>query len=33
MQSFYQDYDIPLQWKNQPIASKEQNLDPFKKIS
>ena len=30
---FYQDYDIPPQWKNQPIASKEQNLDPFKKIN
>ena len=24
---FYQDYDIPPQWKNQPIASKKQNLD------
>lgn len=30
---FYQDYDIPPQWKNQPIASKEQNIDPFKKIN
>jgi len=30
---FYQDYDLPPQWKNQPIASKEQNLDPFKKIN
>ncbi len=30
---FYQNYDIPPQWKNQPIATKEQNLDPFKKIN
>ena len=30
---FYQDYDIPPQWKNQPIASKEKNIDPFKKIN
>jgi len=30
---FYQQYDIPLQWKSQPIASKEPNLDPFKKIN
>ena len=30
---FYQDYDIPPQWKNQPISSKERNLDPFKKMN
>lgn len=30
---FYQEYDIPSQWKSQPIASKEPNLDPFKKIN
>ena len=30
---FYQNYDVPPQWKTQPIASKEQNLDPFKKIN
>ena len=30
---FYQNYDVPSQWKTQPIASKEQNLDPFKKIN
>ena len=30
---FYQDYDIPQQWKNQPISSKERNLDPFKKMN
>ena len=26
-------YDIPQQWKNQPISSKERNLDPFKKMN
>ena len=26
---FYQQYDMPSQWKTQPIASKEPNLDPF----
>ena len=30
---FFQDYDCPPQWKTQPIASKEQNLDPFKKVN
>ena len=30
---FYQQYDMPPQWKTQPIASKEPNLDPFKKIN
>ena len=30
---FYQRYDISPQWKNQPISSKELNLDPFKKIN
>ena len=30
---FYQQYDMPSQWKTQPIASKEPNLDPFKKIN
>jgi hypothetical protein len=30
---FYQQYDVPSQWKNQPIACKEPNLDPFKKIN
>ena len=30
---FYQQYDVPPQWKNQPIACKEPNLDPFKKIN
>ena len=29
---FYQQYDMPPQWKTQPIASKEPNLDPFKKL-
>jgi hypothetical protein len=31
--NFYQKYDRPPQWKIQPIASKELNLDPFKKIN
>ena len=30
---FFQEYDVPPQWKNQPIACKEPNLDPFKKIN
>lgn len=30
---FYQQYDVPPQWKNQPIACKEPNLDPFKKVN
>ena len=30
---FFQDYDCPPQWSTQPIASKEQNLDPFKKVN
>ncbi len=30
---FYQEYDVPPQWKDQPIACKEPNLDPFKKIN
>ena len=30
---FYQQYDVPPQWKNHPIACKEPNLDPFKKIN
>jgi|TARA_B110000495_G_C23035496_1_gene618236 hypothetical protein len=30
---FFQLYDVPVQWKNQPIACKEPNLDPFKKIN
>jgi hypothetical protein len=30
---FFQDYDVPPQWKDQPIAGKEQNLDPFKKVN
>ena len=29
--NFYQKYDRPPQWKIQPIASKELNLDQFKK--
>ena len=30
---FFQDYDCPPQWSEQPIASNEQNLDPFKKVN
>ena len=30
---FFQDYDCPPQWSKQPIASNEQNLDPFKKVN
>ena len=30
---FFQEYDRPPQHEHQPIATKEKNLDPFKKIN
>ena len=30
---FFQNYDVPLQHQTQPIATKEKNLDPFKKVN
>ena len=30
---FFQNYDVPTQHQNQPIATKEKNLDPFKKVN
>tara|TARA_B100000029_G_scaffold516338_1_gene628846 strand:- start:19322 stop:20500 length:1179 start_codon:yes stop_codon:yes gene_type:complete len=30
---FFQEYDIPPQHESQPIATKEKNLDPFKKVN
>ena len=31
--NFFQNYDVPTQHQNQPIATKEKNLDPFKKVN
>ena len=30
---FFQEYDRPECWTSQPIATKEKNLDPFKKVN
>lgn len=30
---FFQEYDVPPQHQEQPIATKEKNLDPFKKVN
>ena len=30
---FFQEYDRPGCWTSQPIATKEKNLDPFKKVN
>ena len=30
---FFQEYDVPPIHESQPIATKEKNLDPFKKVN